>query len=59
MDPKLLDILVCPLCKSPLRYDKSEQRLVCVAEKIYFPIQDGIPVMLPEAAQPLTDAERT
>lgn len=55
MDAKLLDVLVCPLCKGALRYDKAEQRLVCVAEKIFFPIQDGIPVMLPEAAQPLVE----
>ena len=46
MDAKLLDILVCPLCKSPLIYRKAEQELVCKADRLAFSIKDDIPVML-------------
>ena len=54
MDAKLLDILVCPLCKSPLLYRKAEQELVCKADRLAFPIQDDIPVMLADEARKLT-----
>jgi uncharacterized protein YbaR (Trm112 family) len=54
MDPKLLDILVCPLCKSPLIYRKAEQELICKADRLAFSIQDGIPVMLADEARKLT-----
>lgn len=57
MDPKLLDILVCPLCKSPLIYRKAEQELVCKADQLAFAIQDGIPVMLADEARKLTAEE--
>jgi len=54
MDAKLLDILVCPLCKSPLIYRKAEQELVCRADRLAFAIQDDIPVMLADEARKLT-----
>ncbi|MEW6562083.1 MAG: Trm112 family protein [Pseudomonadota bacterium] len=57
MDAKLLDILVCPLCKSPLIYRKNEQELVCKADHLAFSIQDGIPVMLADEARKLTPEE--
>ena len=53
MDPKLLDILVCPLCKSPLLYRKSENELICKADRLAFPIRDGIPIMLEDEARRL------
>lgn len=57
MDAKLLDILVCPLCKSPLIYRRTEQELVCKADRLAFQIQDGIPVMLADEARKLTAEE--
>ena len=57
MDPKLLDILVCPLCKSPLIYRKAERELVCKADQLAFSIHDGIPVMLADEARKLTADE--
>ncbi|SFU42166.1 Trm112 family protein [Nitrosospira multiformis] len=53
MDPKLLDILVCPLCKSPLLYRKSQNELICKADRLAFPIRDGIPIMLEDEARKL------
>ncbi len=53
MDSKLLDILVCPLCKSPLLYKKNANELICKADRLAFPIRDDIPVMLQEEARPL------
>jgi uncharacterized protein len=57
MDAKLLEILVCPLCKSPLVYRKAEQELVCKADKLAFSIQDDIPVMLADEARVMTADE--
>lgn len=57
MDAKLLDILVCPLCKSPLIYRKTEQELVCKADRLAFAIKDDIPVMLVDEARSLTAEE--
>jgi uncharacterized protein YbaR (Trm112 family) len=57
IDKKLLDILACPLCKSPLIYDKSKQELICKADRIAFPIRDDIPVMLEDEARELTGNE--
>jgi uncharacterized protein YbaR (Trm112 family) len=51
MDPKLLEILVCPLCKGPLVYRKAEGELVCKADRLAYPIREGIPVMLEEEAR--------
>ena len=53
MDTRLLAILACPLCKGPLVYHKDEAVLVCRADRLAFPIQDGIPVMLEEEARVL------
>jgi uncharacterized protein YbaR (Trm112 family) len=57
MDTKLLDILVCPLCKSPLVYHKAEQELICKADRLAYKIDDGIPVMLVDEARKLTAEE--
>ena len=51
VDPKLLEILVCPLTKSTLEYDAEKQELVSRAAKLAYPIRDGIPIMLPEEAR--------
>ncbi|MGP9818568.1 Trm112 family protein [Salinarimonas sp. NSM] len=53
IDPKLLEILVCPLTKGPLEYDKAAQELVSRQAKLAYPIREGIPIMLPEEARPL------
>lgn len=53
MDKKLLEILVCPLCKGPLIYDKAAQELICRGDRLAYPIRDGIPVMLEEEAREL------
>ena len=57
MDKKLLDILVCPLCKGPLGYDKKQAELICRADRLAYPIRDDIPVMLEDEARKLTDEE--
>ncbi len=57
MDPKLLDILVCPICKGPLLYKKEAGELICKADRLAFAIRDGIPVMLEEEARRLPDIE--
>ncbi|HUJ00073.1 MAG TPA: Trm112 family protein [Usitatibacter sp.] len=57
MDPKLLEILVCPLCKGPLVWRKEAQELVCKGDRLAFPVKDGIPVMLEEEARELAPAE--
>jgi uncharacterized protein len=57
MDSKLLEILACPLCKSSLRYNKDAQELICKADRLAFPIQDGIPVMLEDSARTISDEE--
>ena len=53
MDARLLDILVCPVCKGPLQYDRAHRTLDCPADRLAFPIRDGIPVMIEAEAQPL------
>lgn len=55
VDPKLLEILVCPLTKSRLRYDEKNQELISEQAKLAFPIRDGIPIMLVEEARRLDD----
>ncbi len=57
MDTKLLDILVCPVCKGPLVYRKAEQELLCKADRLAYPIRDGIPVMLKDEARSLEPLE--
>jgi uncharacterized protein YbaR (Trm112 family) len=59
MDPKLLEILVCPLCKGPLVYRKAEGELVCKADRLAYPIRDGIPVMLESEARQVKSDEKT
>ena len=51
IDPKLLDIMACPLCQSRLIYKRDVQELICKADRLAFPIQDGIPVMLEDEAR--------
>ncbi len=53
VDPKLLEILVCPLTKSTLEYDAEKQELISRKAKLAYPIRDGIPIMLPEEARKL------
>lgn len=53
MDKKLLEILVCPICKGPLVYNKAEQELICKADRLAYPIRDDIPVMLEGEARQL------
>lgn len=57
MDRKLLDILVCPLCKGPLVYLKDKQELICKGDRLAYPIQDNIPVMLEQEARTLAAEE--
>ncbi len=53
MDKKLLDILVCPICKGPLVYNKGQQELICKFDRLAYPIRDDIPVMLEDEARQL------
>ena len=55
VDPKLLELLVCPITKGPLTYDQDAQELISVTAGLAYPIIDGIPVMLPDDARPLDD----
>ncbi|MXQ13437.1 Trm112 family protein [Microvirga makkahensis] len=55
IDPKLLELLVCPLTKETLEYDAARQELISRRAKLAYPIRDGIPIMLPEEARPLTE----
>ncbi len=58
MDKQLLSILVCPVSKAPLEYDREKQELVCRASGLAYPIRDGIPVMLESEARQLTADEK-
>lgn len=53
IDPKLLEILVCPVSKGTLEYDAARQELISRAARLAYPIRDGIPIMLPEEARTL------
>ena len=57
MDPKLLELLVCPVTKGSLEYDREKAELVSRSARLAYPIRDGIPVMLEMEARPLSDAE--
>ena len=57
IDPRLLEILVCPLCKGPLLFRRDAGELICRADRLAYPIKDGIPVMLEEDARKLPPAE--
>lgn len=58
IDPKLLEILVCPLTKGPLRYDAGAQELISEQAGLAYPIRDGIPIMLVDEARRLDDREK-
>lgn len=57
MDPQLLSMLVCPVTKAPLEYDKTAQELKCYASGLAYPVRDGIPVMLEAEARQMTAEE--
>ena len=57
-DPKLLEILVCPVTKATLIYDRAREELISRQAGLAYPIRSGIPIMLPDEARLLTDAER-
>jgi len=57
VDPKLLEILVCPLTKTTLIYDREKQELISKRAGLAYPIRDGVPVMLPEEARALSESE--
>ena len=58
IDKKLLSILVCPVSKAPLEYDKDRDELICKASGLAYPVRDGIPVMLESEARQLTADEK-
>ena len=58
VDPRLLEILVCPLTKGPLNYDRVKRELLSVQAGLAYPVRDGIPIMLVDEARPLDDAEK-
>ena len=53
MDSKLLDILVCPVCKGPLFMNKADKELICKVDRLAYPVREGIPVMLEDEAREL------
>jgi len=57
MDPKLLELLVCPVTKGPLHYDRERQELISRSARLAYTVRDGIPIMLEVEARPLTDEE--
>lgn len=57
MDPKLLELLVCPVTKGPLIYRREQQELVSRSARLAYPVRDGIPILLENEARPLTDDE--
>lgn len=57
VDPKLLEILVCPVTKAPLSYDAAKQELISKAARLAYPIKNGIPIMLADEARELSDDE--
>jgi uncharacterized protein YbaR (Trm112 family) len=57
MDPKLLELLVCPVTKGPLDYDRQRQELLSRSARLAYPIRDGIPILLEEEARTLSDEE--
>ncbi|MBI2751193.1 MAG: Trm112 family protein [Burkholderiales bacterium] len=57
MDTRLLELIVCPVTKGPLEYDREKQELISRAARLAYPVRDGIPVLLENEARTLTDAE--
>ncbi len=58
MDQKLMSILACPVCKGPLKHDRTAAELLCFGDGLAFPVRDDIPVMLEEEARKLSDEEK-
>ena len=58
IDAKLLEILVCPVTRGPLVYDRAKQELISKQAGLAYPVRDGIPIMLPDEARELSEAER-
>ena len=57
MDTRLLELLVCPVTKGPLEYDRKHQELRSRSARLAYPVRDGIPVLLEDEARPMTDQE--
>jgi len=57
VDPRLLEILACPICKGALRHDRSAQELICDIDRLAYPIRDGIPIMMVDQARQLDPAD--
>lgn len=57
VDPRLLEVLVCPITKAPLDYDRERGELISRSARLAYPVRDGVPVMLPEEARELADGE--
>ena len=57
LDPRLLEVLVCPVTRTPLVYDRAKGELISKAARLAYPVRDGVPVMLPEEARPLAEGE--
>lgn len=57
VDPRLLEVLVCPVTRAPLTYDRARQELISKAARLAYPVRDGVPVMLPEEARALGEGE--
>ena len=57
MNTELLEILVCPLCKAPVHYDRAKQELMCYPDRLAYPIRDGIPIMWTDQARELEENE--
>lgn len=57
LNPRLFEMLVCPLTKGPLQYDKEKQELISLHAKLAYPIRDGVPIMLVDEARPLEEKE--
>ena len=57
LDPRLLEILVCPVTRGPLTYDRAKAELVSASARLAYPVRDGVPVMLPEEARALGESE--
>jgi uncharacterized protein YbaR (Trm112 family) len=57
VDPRLLEVLVCPVTKGPLQYDREKAELVSKGARLAYPIRDGVPIMLPEEARDLGEGE--
>jgi hypothetical protein len=55
VDPRLLEVLICPVTRTPLTYDRAKGELVSKAAKLAYPIRDGVPIMLPEEARSLEE----